>query len=1228
MDDFLVSALVSTYNSEKFIKGCLDDLISQTLYKKNLLEIIVIDSASQQNEAEIVRTYIKNFPNIKYIRTEKREPLYSAWNRGIETAKGKYLTNANTDDRHHPQALEILSDELEKFPNVALVYPNQIITNIENQTFQNCTPTGYTSYPHFDRQHLLYVTYVGHQPMWRRTLHNEFGFFRQDLKIAGDYEWWLRISEKYTFKHIPLLLGLYFYNQMGLERENSEACRVETSEVRTFYQIRANKIALENFYRTNYYLNRHFDFYSIEPKNPDVSFIVIHNSSPQKTILTTNTILNQTFLNLEILIITPKKDLSFLNDYFRFDKRVKFIEIDQELTTHEKITLGVQKSSGKIISILFDHNRLFPSFTQYGIDSFNQNSNVVVAFFNFYEVKFEDETLNQRELERHKYSFKDYLQIIPKFPRNEFFPLLAKKAFLTTVTIKSLVESPLSFLNSINSVEISTPLIEIYSTKENYEKIKYSKEKITDEKPKVSIIIPCYNLAPYLSEAVESIINQTFQNWECIIVNDGSTDNTREVAFNLIQKYSNKNIKYLEKTNEGVSIARNYGITHSLGEYILPLDADDLLHSQFLEKTVNLLEKNLEVHIAYTDQKHFGFSEQYVPSLDWDPLIETKFNYIGNSTLYRKVVWETVGGYKKGIGYEDWEFWISAIEKGFTGKRIPEPLFFHRVRKGSRFQEDLEKDIINKSQIIQYHPLLFTEKQFEWAKSVNSNKNFNTPFKNLTNYIPEFVNLDQKVELKNFRVLALISTSDLENFSEYSITNLIEQGIDTYLLYSKYDEVKIQNISKFLNKGLVQIEQFDEQIKNSTTTKNQLELILKKKIDLARELDYDWFISLDLNEFLESPFSWVSLKESIFLVDSLGYNTIFSELPDYDLSKEYAYYLDNKTDSNQIFNFLLLKGWKKSLNFDFNYSTNPQAGFPDQRLFPIPFVLYHFPLQYDSIENFNFNCESNNPQIRESRTSEKPITLINLEPAYVENLLKFQNKTISEFSLAILLTNLISNFNINTINLENFTKFIAKFHNQNEKVINEICIAVESNLDTFLKSNLEAIAWQLILKVPYETLQIIQEYLSLKYCHFLTIGKISQARKIKELVLLLQNKVVLKSPFINFIGYPENLHSKKILSDNKTKSNISLEADSFCEYPKLKIQDLFENNRIEEAKNIIENYLVIDENNIDALNDLAIIKSLGGETDEAIQLFNKILSIDPENQIAKENLATLSGNLK
>jgi len=282
MQKYLVTAIVSTYNSERFIQGCLEDLEAQTISDE--LQILVINSGSQQNEEGIVKEFQKKYSNIKYIKTEQRETIYQAWNYGIKEASGEYITNANTDDRHRWDALEILARELHNNPHVALVYADQIITQTENETFEHCTPYGYFQWPAYDRSQLLHTSCVGPQPMWRKNLHSEMGYFDSSLKIAGDYEWWLRISEKYSFKHISELLGLYLLSLQGVEYSNAEGCKAETEIVRKRY-IEKAKICLDyNKYKSNF-MSQTYNTQSAERVSLQRSVFLFTLKIKMKTIL-------------------------------------------------------------------------------------------------------------------------------------------------------------------------------------------------------------------------------------------------------------------------------------------------------------------------------------------------------------------------------------------------------------------------------------------------------------------------------------------------------------------------------------------------------------------------------------------------------------------------------------------------------------------------------------------------------------------------------------------------------------------------------------------------------------------------------------------------------------------------------------------------------------------------------------------------------------------------------
>ena len=236
---FMVSAIVSTYNSERFMQGCMEDLLAQTISDR--IEIIVIDSASLENEAGIVKDYQHRLANIKYIRTNIRESVYQAWNRGIKAARGKYITNANTDDRHRPDAFERMVAVMEKEPHVALVYADVIKTEKANQTFRHCTPSGALHWPQWNRALLLDKgCFIGPQPMWRRSVHKFFGNFDETYAVSSDYEFWLRISQVFDFKKLTMPLGLYHERADSVEHIDFERKKIEDQSIHALYN-RANR---------------------------------------------------------------------------------------------------------------------------------------------------------------------------------------------------------------------------------------------------------------------------------------------------------------------------------------------------------------------------------------------------------------------------------------------------------------------------------------------------------------------------------------------------------------------------------------------------------------------------------------------------------------------------------------------------------------------------------------------------------------------------------------------------------------------------------------------------------------------------------------------------------------------------------------------------------------------------------------------------------------------------
>ena len=215
---YLVSAIVSAFNSELFIKGRLQNLVDQTLYQKKQLEIIVIDSCSQQNEGYIVKEFLQQYDHIVYVRTSGKESVYGAWNRGIRMANGNYVINANTDDRFVGNALERMSDALGEDYGVHAVYGDWLQTAAENDTFDSETGKELLTYPEFNPLLLFHSQITSHAALMRREVFDKIGLYDDSFKIYGDREFMLRFSiNGFKAKKLPDVVGLYYKNPDGLE---------------------------------------------------------------------------------------------------------------------------------------------------------------------------------------------------------------------------------------------------------------------------------------------------------------------------------------------------------------------------------------------------------------------------------------------------------------------------------------------------------------------------------------------------------------------------------------------------------------------------------------------------------------------------------------------------------------------------------------------------------------------------------------------------------------------------------------------------------------------------------------------------------------------------------------------------------------------------------------------------------------------------------------------------
>ena len=215
----------------------------------------------------------------------------------------------------------------------------------------------------------------------------------------------------------------------------------------------------------------------------------------------------------------------------------------------------------------------------------------------------------------------------------------------------------------------------------------------------VSVIVPCYKHAEFLPEALDSVLSQQYQNWECIIVNDGSPDHTEAVAQAWLAK--DARFKYVKQENKGLAEARNTGIRNSSGQYILPLDADDRIGPAYLQEAVKVLEDSPQIKVVECEVELFG----ELNCLWRRPLYSFKHlllcNGLVSTSLFRRKDYDAVGGYISGMYQEDWDFWIRFLVAGGLVHRLPAVHFYYRQRSDSMCHS-FSEGIASKSQEMLY----------------------------------------------------------------------------------------------------------------------------------------------------------------------------------------------------------------------------------------------------------------------------------------------------------------------------------------------------------------------------------------------------------------------------------------------------------------------------------------------------------------------------------------------
>jgi glycosyltransferase involved in cell wall biosynthesis len=231
------------------------------------------------------------------------------------------------------------------------------------------------------------------------------------------------------------------------------------------------------------------------------------------------------------------------------------------------------------------------------------------------------------------------------------------------------------------------------------------------ENPLISFIIPYFNAGATIQETIDSVLQQSYSNYDIWIIDDGSTDEMsveKLHEFKIIDK-----IHILHQENAGPGIARNIAIKLTSADYIIPLDADDKISKDSLSKSITEILKDDKIGIVYGNFQCFGENNSIKIQKDFNLHRQFIMNQVAITCLIRKDVFETAGYYDELLskpGLEDWEFWIRVGQTEWKFKKIEEIFFEVRVHQSSRTYQVANKNLdIIREYVFKKHAVIMSK---------------------------------------------------------------------------------------------------------------------------------------------------------------------------------------------------------------------------------------------------------------------------------------------------------------------------------------------------------------------------------------------------------------------------------------------------------------------------------------------------------------------------------------
>jgi glycosyltransferase involved in cell wall biosynthesis len=231
-----VTILCSLYDGDEYIDQYLANMTEQEDFGD--CELVIVDACSPGRECDVIERYMSDYPNISYSRAESRIGIYEAWNIAIRKSTGRFITNANLDDARHPESIVRMRDALDAHTEVDVVYSDFLYTFLPHLPWREVEAVGFRSHlPPPTIHNMLDFNSPHCAPMWRRSLHERYGYFDESFRSAGDWEFWLRgIRSGLTLHKIDSPMIAYFHNARGMSTQLNTPGLRESQAIRRAYR--------------------------------------------------------------------------------------------------------------------------------------------------------------------------------------------------------------------------------------------------------------------------------------------------------------------------------------------------------------------------------------------------------------------------------------------------------------------------------------------------------------------------------------------------------------------------------------------------------------------------------------------------------------------------------------------------------------------------------------------------------------------------------------------------------------------------------------------------------------------------------------------------------------------------------------------------------------------------------------------------------------------------------